>query len=63
MLRGHRHTHAMTGKPARQGARPSRCAENVAARARDGSLRQSRYAAGEIDEDEYLRRLAGLSQR
>lgn len=27
------------------------------------AILQRRYAAGEIDEDEYLRRLAGLSQR
>ena len=28
-----------------------------------GAILRRRYAAGEIDEDEYLRRLAGLSQR
>lgn len=28
-----------------------------------GEILRRRYAAGEIDEDEYLRRLAGLSQR
>ncbi len=27
------------------------------------AILRRRYAAGEIDEDEYLRRLAGLSQR
>ena len=28
-----------------------------------GEILRRRYAAGEIDEDEYLRRLSGLSQR
>lgn len=50
---------ALSGGSRRQDAEESRPADWDT----PGAILRRRYAAGEIDEDEYLRILAGLSQR
>ncbi len=48
----------LTGRTRRGGSGSERVEEDT-----PQAILRRRYAAGEIDEDEYLRRLAGLSQR